>query len=232
MGLGALGDAIGGLLGGGGSEPVPGLVPTVRRQIKVEGTALSEEIDNQVESVIVTDRLRMPDSFVLTLRDPGVDMLGKAKLKIGATVTILAGPPGAEDPDELMVGEVASIEAEYDRLGTRAIVRGYDLLYRMSAGTKTRTFDNVSYADVVKKIAYRSRPDGRGRLDAGHDRPRDPGQCLRPRVRVPARAALRVRRHGQGQEAPRSRSPSRPAPDPARRRRTSRSRRSSSGARS
>lgn len=153
MGLGALGDAIGGLLGGGGGEPVPGLVPTVRRQIKVEGTALSEEIDNQVESVIVTDRLRMPDSFVLTLRDPGVDLLGKAKLKIGATVTILAGPPGAEDPDELMVGEVASIEAEYDRLGTRAIVRGYDLLYRLSAGTKTRTFDNVSYADVVKKIA-------------------------------------------------------------------------------
>ena len=153
MGLGALGDAIGGLLGGGDSEPVPGLVPTVRRQIKVEGAALPEEIDNQVQSVIVTDRLRMPDSFVLTFHDPGVDLLGKAKLKIGATVTILAGPPGAEDPDELMVGEVASIEAEYDRLGTRAIVRGYDLLYRMSAGTKTRTFDNVSYADVVKKIA-------------------------------------------------------------------------------
>ena len=118
MGLGALGDAIGGLLGGGGdSAPVPGLVPTVKRQIKVDGTALSEEIDKQVESVVVTDRLRMPDSFVLTLRDPGRDVLSKAKLKLGAKVTIAAGPPGAEDPDELMVGEVTSIEAEYDRLG-------------------------------------------------------------------------------------------------------------------
>ncbi len=154
MGLGALGDAIGGLLGGGGdSAPVPGLVPTVKRQIKVDGTALSEEIDKQVESVVVTDRLRMPDSFVLTLRDPGRDILSKAKLKLGAKVTIAAGPPGAEDPDELMVGEVTSIEAEYDRLGTRAIVRGYDLLHRLSAGTRTRTFDNVTYADVVKKIA-------------------------------------------------------------------------------
>ena len=58
-----------------------------------------------------------------------------------------------------MVGEVTSIEAEYDRLGTRAVVRGYDLLHRLSAGTKTATFDNVSYADVVKKIADRGRPD-------------------------------------------------------------------------
>lgn len=154
MGLGALGDAIGGLLGGGGeSAPAPGLVPTVKREIKVDGTALAEDIDKQVESVIVTDRLRMPDSFVLTLRDPGRDVLSKAKLKLGAKVTISAGPPGAEDPDELMVGEVTSIEAEYDRLGTRAIVRGYDLLHRLSAGTRTRTFDNVTYADVVKKIA-------------------------------------------------------------------------------
>lgn len=152
MGLGALGDAIGGLVGGDGGA-APGLVPTVKRQIKVDGTALSEELDKQVETVIVIDRLRMPDLFVLTLRDPGRDVLGKAKLKIGAKVTISAGPPGAESPDELMIGEVTSIETEYDRLGTRATVRGYDLLHRLAAGTRTRSFENATYADVVKKIA-------------------------------------------------------------------------------
>jgi uncharacterized protein involved in type VI secretion and phage assembly len=153
MGIGAIGDAIGGLLGGGGGgSVVEGIAPLVQRKIKVEGTALSDELDAKIESVVVVDRLRMPDSFVITFRDPGLNVLDKAKLKIGAKIKIEAGAPGVETADALLDGEITSIEAEYDRLGTRAIVRGYDLMHRLSAGTNSRTFENVTYADVVKKV--------------------------------------------------------------------------------
>jgi len=153
MGIGAIGDAVAGMLGGGGgSTATEGIAPVVQRKIKVNGTPLSTEVDAAIETVVVHDRVRMPDSFVITFRDPKMSVLAKSKLDIGAEVTIETGAPGVEDPDELMFGEVTSIEAEYDRLGTRIVVRGYDLLHRLSAGTQSRTFENTTYSDIVRKI--------------------------------------------------------------------------------
>lgn len=153
-GIGDLVGAVAGALGGGGSSAMAeGIAPVVQRKIKVNGSPLAPEIDAAIETVVVHDRVRMPDSFVITFRDPRINLLAKSKLDIGAEVTIECGAPGVEDPDELMVGEVTSIEAEYDRLGTRIVVRGYDLLHRLSAGTKSRTFENTTYSDIVRKIA-------------------------------------------------------------------------------
>jgi phage protein D len=156
--MGGIGDLVGaaaGALGvGGGSEkPMAGVAAGTQRKIKVDGVELTPEIDGQVETVVVQDRLRMPDSFVLTFRDPKHSIISKAKISIGSEVVIESGAPGVETPDELMVGEVTSIETEYDRLGSRAVVRGYDALHRLSAGTNSRTFENTTYSDIVRKIA-------------------------------------------------------------------------------
>lgn len=157
MGIGALADAAGaiaGALGGGGSDkPAADTAPVVRRKIKVAGKALADDVEAKVETVVVHDRLRMPDSFVITFRDPDRSVLAKSKIDIGKEITIESGAPGVETPDELMFGEVTSIEAEYDRLGTRLVIRGYDLLHRLSAGTQSRTFENTTYSDIVSKIA-------------------------------------------------------------------------------
>jgi phage protein D len=153
MGLGSIAGAIGGALGGGSETQIDGVAPGVQRKIKVDGKELTPEINGQVESVVVLDRLRMPDSFVITFRDPRHSVLTKAKIDIGSEITIEAGAPGVENPDELMVGEVTSIEAEYDQLGSRAVVRGYDALHRLSTGTRSRTFENTTYSDIVRKIA-------------------------------------------------------------------------------
>ena len=157
--MGGIGDLVGaaaGALGGGGGgseKPVDGVAPGTQRTIKVGGKKLDPELDAQVETVVVQDRLRMPDSFVITFRDPRHNIISKTKIEIGSEITIESGAPGAETPDELMVGEVTSIETEYDRLGSRAVVRGYDALHRLSAGTKSRTFENTTYSDIVSKIA-------------------------------------------------------------------------------
>lgn len=156
MGIGALAD----LLGGGGGAADTGLPPATQRIIEIDGTELDEEIDQQVVSVTVIDRLRMPDSFVLVFRDPGHDILETAGVKIGAKVKISTSEPGSDESETLFSGEVTSIEAEYDLLGVRAVVRGYDLLHRLTAGRKTKTYENVTYSDVAQEIA-----DGAG-LDA------------------------------------------------------------------
>ncbi len=153
MGIGAIADAVGGMLGGGSSETAQdGVPPASQRIIKVDGTKLPADVDAFIESVVVVDRERMPDSFVITFRDPLHSILSKAKIDIGSEISIESGAPGVEKPDEVMTGEVTSIEAEYDRLGSRAVVRGYDALHRLSAGTKSRTFENTTYSDIVSKI--------------------------------------------------------------------------------
>jgi phage protein D len=148
MGIGALSDLLGG--GGASDKSVP---PATQRVIEIDGTELADEIDALVESVIVVDRLRMPDSFVLVIRDYKHSILEKAGIEIAAKVRISTTEVGGEDPKPLFYGEVTSIEAEYDVLGMRAVVRGYDLLHRLAAGRRTKVYKNVTYADVAEEIA-------------------------------------------------------------------------------
>jgi len=139
-------------LGGGDGAADPNKQPITKRIITVDGNDLDSDVDKQISWVTVIDRLRMPDSFVIVFRDPKTDVLDKAKLKIGSVVKIETTAPGKDKPDALMSGEVTSIEVEYDVLGARAVVRGYDKLHRLSAGKKTKTWDNVTYGDVATEI--------------------------------------------------------------------------------
>lgn len=149
MGFGGLAD----LLASAGGKADTGLPPVTQRIIEIDGKKLPDEIDEQVISTTVIDRLHMPDTFVIALRDPGHAILSEAGIKIGGKVKISTSEPGADSTDTLIIGEITSIEAEYDLLGMRAVVRGYDLMHRLSAGRKTRTFENVTYADIVVEVA-------------------------------------------------------------------------------
>lgn len=126
--------------------------PAITRHIEIDGAAMTDDIDRQLESVVVVDRLTMPDTFSLIFRDPDQGVLKEAHLKIGAKVKISTAR-GTDAPEPLIAGEVTSIEADYDTLGARAVVRGYDLSHRLNAGRKTQTFQNVKLSDIAKQIA-------------------------------------------------------------------------------
>ena len=150
MGIGALSDLLG---GGGGGGADTGLPPAIKRVIEIDGSELEEDVNNQLERVVVVDRLRMPDSCELVFRDPARNVLERAGAEIGAKIKVSTSEPGADSPGDLFFGEITSIEVEYDVLGMRAVVRGYDLLHRLAAGRKTKTFENVTYSDVAEEIA-------------------------------------------------------------------------------
>jgi uncharacterized protein involved in type VI secretion and phage assembly len=143
-------DAVAGPAGAraGGEE-----IPSIQRQILVDGAELDEDVDAQIETVTVIDRLAMPDSFVIVIRDPEHDALQRAGLEIGARVRISTTSATSDSPEPLVWGEVTSIEADYDVIGSRAVVRGYDMLHRLAAGRKTKTYLNVTYSDIVEEIA-------------------------------------------------------------------------------
>jgi uncharacterized protein involved in type VI secretion and phage assembly len=132
---------------------MPAQTASSQRTVEIDGAELSSDLEGQLESVLVVDRLAMPDMFVLVFRDPDRDILGRAGLEIGTRVSVSTTSLGGDTPEVLISGEVTSIETEYDALGTRAVARGYDRSHRLAAGRKTATFQNVKYSDVAAKIA-------------------------------------------------------------------------------
>jgi phage protein D len=132
---------------------MPAQTDSIQRVIEIDGSELTADVESQIESVLVVDRLAMPDMFTLVFRDPDRDILGKAGLEIGKKVTISVTSMASDGPEPLITGEVTSIEADYDTLGTRAVVRGYDKSHRLAAGRKTKTFQNTKYSDIAQQIA-------------------------------------------------------------------------------
>jgi uncharacterized protein involved in type VI secretion and phage assembly len=132
---------------------MPTQTASTQRIIEIEGSELSADVEGQLESALVVDRLAMPDMFTLVFRDPDRDILGRAGLEVGKKVKISTTGLTEDSPEALIAGEVTSVEADYDSLGTRAVVRGYDKSHRLAAGRKSKTFMNVKYSDIASQIA-------------------------------------------------------------------------------
>jgi phage protein D len=132
---------------------MPDTAVAIQRLIEIDGSELAPDLDAQLESVLVVDRLAMPDMFALAFRDPDRNVLGQAGIEIGAKVTVSTTSTSDDSPKPLIDAEVTSIETEYDALGTRAVVRGYDRSHRLAAGRKTATYLNVKYSDIASQVA-------------------------------------------------------------------------------
>lgn len=127
----------------------------VRPKIEVGGTALAEDLEVSLEQVVVDDHLHLPDMFLLCFRDIARDVLKRGRFQVGATVKITVPAAGAGSGDVLIDGEVTTLEADYDALGSRAIVRGYDGSHRLHRGRTTQTYRNVKDSDIARTVAQR-----------------------------------------------------------------------------
>jgi phage protein D len=127
--------------------------PATGRVVEIDGSELASDIDGQLESASVDDRLQLPDMFVLQFRDPKRDVLERAGIEIGTKVAISTMSVRGDTPESLVKGEVTSIEVDYDSVGSITVVRGYDLSHRLNAGRMTATFQNVKLSDIASQIA-------------------------------------------------------------------------------
>lgn len=121
--------------------------------VEIDGSPLPASVEPALEEVVVDDHLHLPDMFLIRLRDDGKDAFERMSVRIGTRVTISATPVGDGRQDPLIVGEVTALEAEYDKTGTHALVRGYDLSHRLCRGRKTRTYNDVTDSDLATEIA-------------------------------------------------------------------------------
>ena len=127
--------------------------------VKVEhkGQKLTSEIFALLEEVMIEDEINMPTMFSLTfnLRDAskgnwfGIDM---KQFQLGDKIKISLGLEAAK---EVVTGEITALEPVFDD-NSMLHVRGFDKLYRLKFGSKSRAFKKSKDSDIVKKIAMES----------------------------------------------------------------------------
>lgn len=135
-----------------------------RAAVQIDGTDLPRAVADLVEQVVVDDHLHLPDTFEIRISDPNRTMLDDARVRIGSRVRVSATALGDPSPSLLMSGEVTALEAEYDELGSRLVIRGYDHSHRLARGRRTATYNQVTYADIAGQLADRASLE-RGTID-------------------------------------------------------------------
>jgi phage protein D/phage baseplate assembly protein gpV len=124
--------------------------------VKVDGTALTPDLEALLASAIVDDSRRLPDLFMLRFRDAGRTVLSSGGFKIGSLISVAVLAADGQTPEQLISGEVTALETEFDSSGTFTIVRGYDHAHRLFRGRRTETYTQVTASDVVTQVARRA----------------------------------------------------------------------------
>ena len=121
--------------------------------ITVDGTVLDDKLAAHIEEVLVDEDLQRPTMFCMTLLDPDHDIVKRSKLRAGAKVEISVVGEGATGDGSLLIGDVVTIECDYDDLAAEVVVRGYDATHRLHRGRRTRVFRDATDSDMVTAIA-------------------------------------------------------------------------------
>ena len=124
-------------------------------QIEIDGQPLDSALESSVIHVVVDDHLHLPDTFVITFQEsPEMNAAEKARVKVGSKVKISATALGDPSPQQLISGEVTSLEGEYRESKAPALlVRGYDASHRLMRGRISAVHAQKKYSDIAGDIA-------------------------------------------------------------------------------
>src|SRR3954447_16187591 len=124
-------------------------------RIEVDGSLLATEVSAALLEASVEDELNLPDAFELVFRDPLRSVIAAGTFAIGKGIKIAVVSEAAPGGAPIFDGEITALEAELDRDRSLAIVRGLDRAHRLQRGTNTETHLDVTYGDIVGKVAQR-----------------------------------------------------------------------------
>ena len=120
--------------------------------IKVDGSDLGEKYRTALTSVRVEQSVHVPDAFTLRFDDAEFKLLDEMRLTPGTKVEI--GFTTDRGPVVLTRAEVTAISVEQGPTGRHEmVVTGMDATHRLARQAKTRSYQQMTDADIVDQIA-------------------------------------------------------------------------------
>ena len=107
----------------------------------------------QLVSCAVDENVGLPDSAVLTYRDPYHTLLTATGITIGTELKISVVTVQERARERLFTGEVTALELDSDTTGSFTVVRAFSKAHRLRRGRKVVAYRNMKAADIVRKVA-------------------------------------------------------------------------------
>jgi uncharacterized protein involved in type VI secretion and phage assembly len=120
--------------------------------VKVAGQRLDQQDMDNVEKIEVRNFVGLPDMATIRLIDPEGRHVADPPLFIGDEIDIALGELDAAAPSAVFTGEVVTFEPEFTTSAATIAVRAYDKSHRLHRNRRSATFQDMTLADVVKKV--------------------------------------------------------------------------------
>ena len=115
--------------------------------IKVNGQDLGAVALNCLSGMRISRSMRLPARCVLQFDDAGFALSAGTGFAVGTEIKVIAGST------VLIAGQVTGIDLDIDRGVPSLAVQVDDLAFKLTLGSKVRTFTNVTYSNVISTIA-------------------------------------------------------------------------------
>ena len=119
----------------------------------VGGSKLADSVAHDLVIATVEDSVHVPDLCTLVFHDKDHLVISKGQFEIGKELTIKASDEGNTAGTELFKGEVTALEASFEEGKSYTTIRAFDKAHRLYRGRKTAVFKDMTYSDIVNKIA-------------------------------------------------------------------------------
>ncbi|MGZ0205350.1 VgrG-related protein [Streptomyces sp. RM1] len=107
----------------------------------------------QLVSCVVDENVGLPDTAVLTYRDPDNEFLGASGITLGTPLRVSVMTVSGQSRETLFDGEVTAVEIDRDGTGSFTVVRGYSKAHRLQRGRKVVAYRNMTAEAIVRKVA-------------------------------------------------------------------------------
>ncbi|MYQ42393.1 Phage protein D [Streptomyces sp. LamerLS-316] len=107
----------------------------------------------QLVNCVVDENVGLPDSAVLTFRDPDHEFLQDVGITIGTPLKVSVVTVSGQAREQLFGGEVTALELDRDRTGSFTVVRAHSKEHRLQRGRKVVAYRNMTVAAIVRKVA-------------------------------------------------------------------------------
>ncbi|MFJ7066227.1 VgrG-related protein [Streptomyces sp. NPDC101115] len=107
----------------------------------------------QLVSCVVDENVGLPDTAVLTYRDPDHEFLKATGITIGTPLKVSVVTVKGQARERLFNGEVTALEIDRDRTGSFTVVRAYSKAHRLQRGRKVVAYRNMTASAIVRKVA-------------------------------------------------------------------------------
>jgi phage protein D/phage baseplate assembly protein gpV len=120
-------------------------------EVKLDGRDLDPELYDSVRMVRVEESVQLPDSFELRLSDPTFDLFDRNIFSMGSEIEIAFR--AEREMTVVTRGEITAIAVAPGADGHQLVLTGLDVTHRLHRGPRSRTFIEMTDADIASQIA-------------------------------------------------------------------------------